>query len=380
MKKLFVILSIAALCACSSNKVKVEGKFVGMESDTVTVERIGALSSSVADTIVVDEKGAFKFTVELQGGEPSLYTFHAGGRDIVLLLTPGDRIRLNSAVGMAGGYSVEGSQESELIREVTDILNNGAARLDSIMNNYSLENISEAERKSLGESYAREYYAVKREQIRFIVENSGSLAALYALYQRLPNDPYLATGGDGDLVYYRLVADSVSEKYPTSPYLATLRRQLQEATNSIEMQKTLDELMKNPMPYPEITMKDMFGKEHKLSSTLGKVVILDFWTTADANSSLNNAEMKELYEEFAEQGLEIFQVSVDSQKASWVNATQQQRLPWISVWDNAVINSVINHYALQSVPANFVIDREGNIIGRNVTDEALRQMVRKALR
>ncbi|MBR2060404.1 MAG: TlpA family protein disulfide reductase, partial [Tidjanibacter sp.] len=167
---------------------------------------------------------------------------------------------------------------------------------------------------------------------------------------------------------------------PTSPYLATLRRQLQEAQNSIEMQQTLTELMENPMPYPEIAMKDMFGKEQKLSSTLGKVVILDFWTTADANSSLNNAEMKELYTEFAEQGLEIFQVSVDSQKASWVNAVQQQRLPWISVWDDAQINSVINHYALQSVPANFVIDREGNIIGRNVTDDQLRQMVRKALR
>lgn len=380
MKRLFVILSIAALCACSSNKVKVEGKFVGVDSGSVTVERIGSLASSVADTIVLDEKGSFKYEVELPGGEPSLYTFHVGNRDIVLLLSPGERIRLNSAVGMAGGYTVEGSEESELIREVTDILNMGAARLDSIMNNYSLEDISEAERKSIGENYAREYYSIKREQIRFIVENSGSLAALYALYQRLPNDPYLATGDDGDLVYYRLVADSVADKYPTSPYLATLRRQLQEAQNSIEMQQTITELMENPMPYPEIAMKDMFGKEQKLSTTLGKVVILDFWSATDAASSLNNAEMKELYEEYAEQGLEIFQVSVDSQKADWVNAVQQQRLPWICVWDDMQITSVINHYALQSVPANFVIDREGNIIGRNVADDQLRQMVRKALR
>ncbi len=351
-----------------------------MESQQVLVERTGSGLTLPIDTVIVDEKGDFKFVAELPAGEPTLYTFHLNGRDIVLLLSAGERVKLNSAVGMAGGYSVEGSKESELIREVTEILNSGAARLDSIMNNYSLDQINESQRKAIGENYAKEYYEIKRSQIRFIVEHNGTLASLYALYQRLPNDPYLATGNESDLLYYRMVADSLEHTYPTSPYLATLRRQIADAEGSIDMQRTLNQMMENPLPYPEIEMNDMYGRSHKLTSTLGKVVILDFWSTTDEQSSYNNAEMKELYSEFADKGFEIYQVSVDSQKANWINAVQQQHLPWISVWDSSKLPLVLNHYALSTVPSNFLLDREGNIVGRNLFGDDLRQALRRALR
>ncbi len=344
------------------------------------VERIGSGLTLPIDTISVDEKGDFEYITELPAGEPTLYTFHLNGRDIVLLLSAGERVKLNSAVGMVGGYTVEGSKESELIREVTDILNSGAARLDSIMNNYSLDEINESERKTIGENYAREYYKIKRSQIGFIVENKGSLASLYALYQRLPNDPYLATGNDNDLLYYRMVADSLEHTYPTSPYLATLRRQIIEAEGSIDMQRALAEMLDNPIPYPEIEMNDMYGQSHKLTSTLGKVVLLDFWSTSDEQSSYNNAEMKELYEEFGNQGFEIYQVSVDNVKANWINAVQQQHLPWISVWDSSKLPMVLSHYALSTIPANFLMDREGNIVARNIFGDNMRQAVQRAIK
>ena len=69
-----------------------------------------------------------------------------------------------------------------------------------------------------------EYLRIKRAQLAFIVEHKASIAAVYAL-SRLPGDRYLFNG-QGDAVYYRTVADALEERYPQSPYLASLHAEI----------------------------------------------------------------------------------------------------------------------------------------------------------
>ena len=70
---------------------------------------------------------------------------------------------------------------------------------------------------------------IRREQLRFIIEHKASLAAVYALYQRLPGDTYLFNG-DSDVVYYRTVAEALEETYPESPYLQSLLAEIAQVS------------------------------------------------------------------------------------------------------------------------------------------------------
>ena len=231
----------------------------------------------IIDTALTNNKGFFKFKASLPKNQPTLYNLRCKNENITLLLKPGEKVEIYSIPGMINGYTIKGSEESQLIKEVKDILGGGAARLDSIMNAYSIDALDESTRKAAGQNYVNTYYDIKKQHLQFIIDNSSSLAAVYALYQRLPNDEVLFNG-DSDIVYYRMVADSVAKNYPSSPYLASLKADIARSEQSMELLNSLSEKMNNPANSPEVEMADMYGKIHKLSDLQGKVVLLDFWS------------------------------------------------------------------------------------------------------
>ncbi len=90
--------------------------------------------------------------------------------------------------------------------------------------------------------------------------------------------------------------------------------------------------------------------------------------------------LKELYETAHERGLEIYQVSLDTQKALWVAAVQDQKLPWVSVGDMLGTKSpAAVNYNITRLPANFLIGRDGTIAGRNLFGKELAGEVNKLL-
>lgn len=279
---------------------------------------------------------------------------------------------VNSVGSISRNYEVEGSEESKLLKQISFILQDGAYRLDSIANIYGDPAIDDATRSQVLRDYTQEYYRIKREQIRFIVENSKSLAAVYALYQRLPNDETLFNGST-DVVYYRMVADSLEQVYPNSAYLASLRRDIDAMT-------LLGDATLEQTNYPDLKMPDMFGNDIKLSSLAGKVILVDFWSASAGNSNALNAELKNIYEKYADRGFEVYQIGVDASKAVWINAVQEQKLPWISVCDlQGVSSPALGMYNVQSLPANYLIDREGNIVGKNLYGDDLENQLKSLL-
>ena len=132
--------------------------------------------------------------------------------------------------------------------------------------------------------------------------------------------------------------------------------------------------------FPEIAMQDMYGQVQRLSSLGGKIVLLHFWSVAVGNSNAMNADLKEVYAKYKEQGFEIFQVAVDTSKALWINAVQEQKLPWISVSDLlGEASPTLGAYNIAKLPANFLIDREGNIVGKDLAGNDLDAAIKKLL-
>ncbi|MFG6340926.1 MAG: AhpC/TSA family protein [Alistipes sp.] len=371
MKKstvLFTLVAALFLCGCRSSKVKISGRFVGNEAKTVYLEQVTPLAQSVIDSTLLDAQGNYRFLLKTAPQSPALYNIVYNGERIPLFLAAGDRVEVGSVGNVVRNYTVAGSEESELLRRFYQAFVTGAQNLDKLAQRFSEAGLTEAARQSLIKEYTTEYYRIRREQLHFIIEHKASLAAVYALYQRLPGDTYLFNG-DSDVVYFRTVAEALEQSHPESPYLQSLLAEITRMDARINLSSHITET-----GYPDLEMSDIYGKKIRLSSLLGKVVLLDFWSAELGNSNALNAELKEIYAKYAHANtpFEVYQVAIDTSKPAWITAVQEQQLPWISVSDlRGKASTSLGMYNVQKLPTNFLIDKEGTLVARDIYGKSL---------
>jgi peroxiredoxin len=87
-----------------------------------------------------------------------------------------------------------------------------------------------------------------------------------------------------------------------------------------------------------------------------------------------------VYNEFHKKGFDVFGVSLDRSKDDWVKAIADDKLTWTHVsdlqyWDNAAAK----FYAVNSIPANFLLDENGVIIAKNLREGDLYNKVKEIL-
>ena len=95
-----------------------------------------------------------------------------------------------------------------------------------------------------------------------------------------------------------------------------------------------------------------------------------FWTAENADQKMFNLDfLKGLYEDYHDRGFEIYQVSLDVDKALWARVVKQQNLPWINVCDSRGSASPYTLlYNIASVPAVYVIC-DGDLVDGSMADE-----------
>ncbi len=380
MNKLSLILlsaTAALMCSCQSAQVTIDGRLVAGDEKTVYLEQVSSLRQQVIDTATLDNEGNYRFEVEQVAKTPSLYNILYNGERIPLFLSAGDHLKVNSVGNIVRNYTVEGSTESELLRSFYQSFIAGAQNLESIAKRVSNQALPAEEREALLKEYTDQYYAIRREQLRFIAENKASLAAVYAIYQRLPGDQYLSDGVN-DVIHYRSVAEALAANYPESPYLVMLRGDI---TRMEAAQRLVEEMTEST--FPDLELSDIYGKKVRLSSLLGKVILLDFWSAELGNSNVMNAELKEIYAKYhnAATPFEVYQVAVDTSKPLWISTVQEQQLPWISVSDlRGRASTALGTYNVTKLPTSFLIDKEGTIVGRDIRGEELERKLQQLTR
>jgi peroxiredoxin len=131
---------------------------------------------------------------------------------------------------------------------------------------------------------------------------------------------------------------------------------------------------------PLFSQADPDGKPIALESYRGKYVLIDFWASWCGPCRQENPNIVRTYEKFKGNNFEILGVSLDNNKDKWLKAIQDDQLTWAQVSDLKYWkNAVAVQYGVQSIPANFLLDKEGKIIAKGLRGPALEQTLEKIL-
>jgi peroxiredoxin len=175
------------------------------------------------------------------------------------------------------------------------------------------------------------------------------------------------------------LVEKMKQDYPeTKPgkYADTILENLKAFEEAKRIQSTLVE----GATFPDFEEKDLDGKAMSISKLKGKVVLVDFWATWCGPCVMELPNVSKAYEKHHDQGFEVLGISLDQEEQRVKSFIKQKNMPWQQYFDGKFWqNKLAVKYGVQGIPATFLLDGEGKIIGRNLRGEALEQAVAKAL-
>jgi len=118
-------------------------------------------------------------------------------------------------------------------------------------------------------------------------------------------------------------------------------------------------------PAPEFELKDVYGKDVKLSDFDGKALIVFFWATWDKPSQKQIPDLIQLQRQYGKQGFSVIGISLDSQGADTVKAyVETNHVNFPVLMANADV--VRGFGGLEALPTLFVIEPHHNVITSHV--------------
>ena len=363
------LLTVLGLCmfflsACNnSSDFTVKGVVAGADGQLMYLENVGISNVVTLDSIKLAPGGKFKFT-EKRPEYPDFYRFRLNNQLINFAVDSTETISFVADAGtFATSYSVEGSENSKAIKAITLAQLDANQAISRLRKEYEDKMISDTTYRMKVLAAADAYKEVAR---KYIYSAPMSTAAYFALFQQIDGLLFFDLYDRKDVKAYGAVATSYNHTYPESPRSKHLYNLTLQSMKVLRAQRPVDysNVETKEISFLDIELPDVRGEVVKLSTVApGKVVLINFTAYQTEWSPALNMALGELYTKYHDQGLEIYQVSLDSDFHFWRNGASN--LPWVTVHDpQSVYSQVAGLYNVKQLPALFILDRKGNLVKR----------------
>ena len=365
MKKVtFAALAALTITACSSGpKFQVNGDVSGADGKMLYLEASGLEGIVPLDSVKLKGEGTFSFK-QPRPESPEFYRLRIDDKIINFSVDSIETIQIKAPyVDFSTTYTVEGSENSNKIKELTlkqiRLQKEVDNLLASLRSNGIGHDVFEDSLATLLNNYKEDV------KVNYIFAAPNTAAAYFALFQKLNNyQIFHPINNKDDVTCFAAVAKSLNNAFPHAVrsknlyniVIKGMKNTRQPQTKALEIPQ--DKIVETGII--DIALRDVKGNVRKLTDLKGKVVLLDFSVFQSPAGAPHNLMLRELYNEYAKQGLEIYQVSLDADEHYWKTAADN--LPWVCVRDgNGVYSTNVAVYNVRQVPSIFLINRNNEL-------------------
>lgn len=380
-RALTITTAVLAIVGCESKEeFTIKGTVSGAEGSMLYLSSIEIGGQQQIDSTRLKADGKFEFN----GKCPECYDFYRlqlnnNGGEITIAIDSTETVTITTqAANFADSCKITGSEESVKIMELT--------KLQQALQKQINEMVSSS--TAIGRTREAAYNLIEefKKNIckEYIVTAPGNASAYYALFLRLNN---------------ALLFDPIHNRFDSRCFSAvatSLNMTNPHATRAIHLYNIAIKGMRATQPVSrdtlyiepnsvsntalfDIKLPDIDGDSISLSSLKGKVVMLDFTAYSNAKISARNLGLRDIYSKYKSQGFEIYQISYDYDEHFW--KTSADNLPWICVRDgNGPASYNISLYRIESIPTFFLINRDNEIVLRDIQVENLESSIEKLLK
>lgn len=335
------------------------------------VEHILPNKIEVLDSFNLNKK-KFKNSMSIELTEPDFYRVRFSENNAAfIILEPNTSVVISSDNPslFKNNYLVEGSKDSELLKQVLNKINIYSENQLALQ--VSAEKLPKDDinsRQVLQNDYNKNQQEFNAYLFNFINDNSSSPAVLFTLN-------FLSL--EKDLALYEKIGKDLSVVMPNSLMVKNILATVDSYKKQLAQQKEAAKYgLSAGSEVPEIELPTPSGEVLKLSSLRGNYVLIDFWASWCGPCRRENPNVVKLYNKYHSKGFDIFGVSLDNNSSKWQAAIAKDKLNWNHVSDlKGWSSSAARLYNVSSIPFTVLIDPDGKVIGTNLRGEQLEQVL-----
>lgn len=384
MKKLlFIALIVSSIfIACEEQErdtYLLKGTIEGLPNAKLNLEFLTFNGNTKIDTATTDASGKFSFEGKVE--EPGYYRIMSGQK-FWLLFLDNEKVtfKANANDPKLQEVSIEGYERGQKFQEAIEFVANQQSKVEEISNRFQQMQSSGASQEQLMQvqmEFQGLDQEIKKNLRAYIDEVEDPLISLYLLSSFNLQD-------DSERDFVKSKMQAITAAAPNSVYVKEYTDKIVQMENAIAEQKATEAASQRVdigVQAPEIIQKNPNGKDLKLSDLQGQVVLVDFWASWCKPCRIENPNLVKAYNKYKNQGFTIFSVSLDKDRNAWLQAIEQDNLTWeyhtsdLKFWQNAAAQL----YGVNSIPAAFLIDREGKIVGKNLRGDALEAKIKEVI-
>ncbi|MFA6262025.1 MAG: TlpA disulfide reductase family protein [Bacteroidia bacterium] len=360
----FIALFLYGACSKETERsgFVVRGTLKNATEKRITLNELTPKGLILLDTATLGADGSFELTGKVT--EKTFCVINMASGSVVLVIDTASEIAVSLDAKTPDVYGINGSDESEELRQLLQINSTYIRQVKQIEDRYASYG-NDVPPPSVQDQIRKDYDSVmlarKAELQQYVLQHTQSIVAYFATNFLMP---------ESDFAFMETVDKTLYNRFNQSRYAREHHARVEKLRRTAEGQAA-----------PDIVLPDPYGKTIALSALRGKYILVDFWASWCRPCREESPNLVKLYNRFKTYGFDILSVSLDDNREAWTKAINDDGLLWNHVSDLKKWNSsVVEQYSIEGIPFTLLLNKDGLIIGKNLRGEALSKRVEEAIR